>query len=206
MTGSGRSLRILLAALLATGLLGLLASAALAADPGWTRWTVSQLTADPGASAVFRATMLGLGTLLVLLAAPVTRLVTRLRATDAASVAAWLLPGALIVAAAGFVGVAVFPLDVAPLVTIAHGTAAYVIPMSGLALMLGARLVVPGLGDRFGRASLAAIAGILALYVAAIAGAIGYAVMELAAFGLAGAWLAWLVLRLEAVARGATSA
>jgi len=56
------------------------------------------------------------------------------------------------------------------------------------------------------RRELALLLPLLALYVGAIAGAVGYAVMELAAFGLAGAWLAWLLLRLETVAGSATSA
>lgn len=77
---------------------------------------------------------------------------------------------------------------------------AYSIPIAVLVLMLTARLAVPGLGPRFGRASLLVLASALLLYLAAVAGATPFSWMEAAAFAAGAAWFVAFVDRLARLA------
>lgn len=180
---------------------GTLVSMILASDPAWMDLTVSELSADPAAGSWFRATMLACGIIGILLALSMG---TVLRALGSGGLMGprWVVLERIGFWAIGlgFTGVAVFPLGVAPLVELAHGTAAYAIPISLLVMMLTASLAVPALGHAFGRASLAGIAGILLLYAAAVLGLVPYAPMELAGFGIAGVWLLVFVARLDRLA------
>jgi hypothetical protein len=193
-------------ALAVVGGVGTLVSMVLASGPAWMELTVSELSADPSAGPWFRATMLACGIIGILLALAMG---TVLRALGAAGLmsARWarLERVGFWAIALGFTGVAIFPLGVAPLVELAHGTAAYAIPISLLTMMLTARLAVPVLGDAFGRASLLGIAAILLLYAIAVLGLVSYAPMELAGFGIAGAWLLVFVTRLDRLAAAATT-
>lgn len=194
---SARAVRRTLAALMALAGAGLGISVLLSEADVWAMPTLSHLGADPGAGAMFRATMLVVGMVGLALAAQVVRLLGRLRARGRIGarwvrlyeLAFWAVP-------VGFLGVAAFPLGVAPLVELAHGTAAYAIPIAVLVLMLTARLAIPGLGPAFGRASLLVIAAILLLYLAALDMLISYALMEAIGFALGAAWFAAFVERL----------
>ena len=194
---SSRAIRWTVAALVAVAGLGLAVSMLVAESDVWAMPTLSHLGADPTAGPPFRATMLAVGLLGLVLAAQVTRLLGRLGAAGLVgrawarlyALAFWVVP-------AGFLGVAVFPLGVAPLVELAHGTAAYAIPVAMLVLMLTARLAVPSLGPAFGRASLLVIAVVLLLYLAALGALISYALMEAIAFAVGAAWFVSFVDRL----------
>jgi hypothetical protein len=185
-------------ALALVGGVGTAVAMLLASGSGWTELTVSELSADPAAGPWFRATMLASGIIGCLLAVAMGAVLRSLGRAGLMG-ARWVVLDRVGFWAIGlgFAGVAVFPLGVAPLVELAHGTAAYAIPISLLVMMLTARLAVPALGDRFGRASLAAIAAILLLYAAAVVDLVAYAPMELAGFGIAGAWLLVFVDRLD---------
>ncbi len=188
-------------ALIVVGGAGTLVSMILASDPAWMELTVSELSADPSAGPWFRATMLACGLIGILLAVAMGTVLRALgggglmgpRWVRLERIGFWAI-------GLGFTGVAIFPLGVAPLVELAHGTAAYAIPVSLLTMMLTARLAVPALGDAFGRASLLGIAAILLLYATAVLGLVAYAPMELAGFGIAGAWLLAFVTRLDRLA------
>jgi len=199
-----RVLRLLLATLAAVALTGMAASAALAVDPGWTRATISALTIDRGAALPFRLTMVAIGVLLLAIAWWSRPTVRRLVGGGAARAPARVVPAAIATMGLGAIGVALFPTVDQPAILIAHGTAAYAIPVVAIGLMVGARPAIPSLGDRFGRASLAGLAAILVLYLAAIAGLVPYAAMELVAFGVVGAWLVGFLAALTALVPGLT--
>jgi hypothetical protein len=188
-------------ALAVVGAGGTIAAVLVAAGSGWTELTVSQLSADAAAGPWFRATMLACGLIALGLAARVWAVLGALRSAGIMG-AGWAALHRLgfVVIGLGFIGVAAFPLGVGPFVELAHGTAAYAIPIAVLVLMLTAPLAVRALGDRFGRASLVAIAAILLLYAAAVLGLVPYAPMELAGFAIGGGWLVWYVIRLDRLA------
>lgn len=188
-------------ALAIVGAGGTLIAVLMAAGSGWTELTVSQLSADVAAGPWFRVTMLVCGLLALALAARMW-LVLGVLQRRASIGAGWAAMHGLgfVVIGLGFVGVAAFPLGVGPFVELAHGTAAYAIPIAVLVLMLTAPIAVRALGDRFGRASLAAIAAILLLYAAAVLGLVPYAPMELAGFAIGGGWLVSYVIRLDRLA------
>jgi hypothetical protein len=192
------SARSLALALAIVGLGGTAIAVALATGAGWTRLTVSELSADPTAGPVFRLTMVVCGAIGLALAAAMHRTMRGLVAHGLARPRwRWLTEVAFVAIGLGFLGTGLFALGVAPLVELAHGSAAYAIPVAGLVLMFTARLAIPVLGDRFGRLSLGAIALILMLYWAAVIGLLPYAPMELAGFMVGGAWLIVFVGRTD---------
>lgn len=194
---AGLAIRWTLAAFVVVAGAGLAVAILVAESDVWALPTLSQLSADPEAGRPFRVTMLVVGVIGLVLAGQVVRLLGRLRAAGQIGprwvplyeLAFWVVP-------LGFLGVAVFPLGVGPLVELAHGTAAYAIPIAVLVLLLTARLAIPTLGPAFGRASLAVIAIVLLLYVAAVGGGISFALMEAIGFGLGAAWFVAFVERL----------
>ena len=198
-SGSARAIRSTLAALVVVAATGIAVSMLVAEGDVWALPTLSHLSADATAGRPFRVTMLVVGVLGLALAAQVVRLLGRMR-TEGLIGPRWarLYRLAFRVVPVGFLGVAVFPLGVAPFVELAHGTAAYAIPIAVLVLMLTARLAIPGLGAAFGRASLLVIVVVLLLYVAAVGAAVSFAVMEAIAFGIGAAWF---VVFVEALVR-----
>jgi hypothetical protein len=203
---TARWIRWTLAGFVGVAAIGLAISMLLAEGDVWALPTLSHLSADPGGGAVFRGTMALVGLIGLALAAQLVRLLRQLRGRHLIggrwatlfALAFWAMP-------LGFLGVAAFPLGVAPLVELAHGTAAYAIPIAVIVLMLTARLAVPALGHAFGRASLLVIAAALLLYVAALGGLMSYALMEAIAFGLGGAWFVAFVDRLTRLDEAATA-
>jgi hypothetical protein len=204
--GSARAIRATLAAFVGVAAVGLVSSMLRAERDVWAMPTLSHLSADPGAGSIFRSTMAVVGLIGLALAAQVVPLLRRLRARGLLgrrwaalfTVAFWVMP-------LGFLGVAAFPLGVAPLIELAHGTAAYAIPIAVIVLMLTARLAIPSLGHGFGRASLLVIAAALLLYLAALGGLMSYALMEAIAFGIGAAWFVAFVERLVRLDEGAKS-
>lgn len=183
-----------LAAMAVVGVTGTVLAVAMASLPEWRTEPISVLSRDPAAGGLFRATMIATGAIGFAVAPAVAGHVAALRE------AGWMTPGwarawgvGWIGLAAGFVGVGLFALGVSPWLEIAHGAAAYAVPMLVLAAMLTARLAIPRIGDRIGRASLAALAVILVAYVGAVAGVVPYALMEVIAFGIGGAWIGWIL-------------
>jgi hypothetical protein len=176
---------------------GLAASASRAESDVWAMATLSHLSKDPGSGPLFRATMLVVGALGLALAWQVRSMLARLRDRGVIG-PRWATLYALVfwVVALGFIGVAMFPLGVAPLVELAHGTAAYAIPVSVLIPMLTVRLAIPDLDERFGRGSLLVLATALLLYLAAVGSVIPFALMEAIAFGLGALWFVAFVTRL----------
>ena len=199
---SGHALRNIALGTVAIGGIGTVAAAALAADDEWLQRAISALTVDPAAAGLFRATMALVAIGMAILSVRVAPIVDALRAAGLANAAASLIAPGIAVIALGFAGVALFPVDGPPWMVIAHGTAAYAPAILLLVGMLTARVAVPALGDRFGRASLVLLAGILGLYLAAVAALLPWGLMELLAFLPAGAWLVVFVDRLERLAGG----
>lgn len=196
-----RALRLTLGAMVAVGLAGVALASLRAEADVWLLPTLSHLSSDQGAGVTFRITMLALGFLGLAFAWQMRRLLDRLEEEGLIdrgwavvyAVALWAM-------ALGFLGVALFPLGVAPLVELAHGAAAYAIPISVLILMLTSRLAIPGLQEGFGRASLLALAAVLLLYLLAVFSIIAYALMEMIAFALGAGWLVAFVDRLLRIA------
>jgi hypothetical protein len=176
-----------------------------AEDDRWQDGTLSHLGADAGAGPWFQATLAAAGLLALALAFAMWPVFDRLLAAGRMSVRwRWLHRTGVAVLGPGLLAAMLFPLDVAPAVDLLHGTAVYGISVLLLGTMLTARLAVPSLGDRFGRASLAVLAAILLLYLAAVMGPLSFAAIELVAFPLGGLWLLAWVRALEGRAtRGA---
>jgi hypothetical protein len=189
-------LRLGFVAIAGLGLAGL-AATAVAVGSDWGDVPISSIAADPAAAGPFRLTMLGVGVVGLWLAIRVGRLLEAVRLAGATS-SGWtrLYQFAWLVAALGFLGVGLFPLRTAPLLTLAHGVAAYAIPIAVLTMMFLAPLAYEALRGRFGRASLAGLAAVLGLYVLAMAGLMPYAAMEIVAFAVCGLWLVVFVERL----------
>jgi hypothetical protein len=164
-----------------------------AEDARWQNGTLSHLGADAGAAPWFQVTLAASGLLAVALALAMWPVFDRLLA--AGRMAArwrWLHRAGVAALGPGLLAAMLFPLEVAPAMDLLHGTAVYGISVLLLGMMLTARLAVPSLGDRFGRCSLAALAAILLLYLAAVIGPPSFAMIELVAFPLGGLWLvAW---------------
>lgn len=185
-----------LAAMALVGMVGTLVSVAIATQPEWRTEPISVLSRDPAAGGLFRATMIATGALGFLVAPAIAAHVAAVRDAGWMSVrwaATWRI--GWIALAAGFVGVGLFPLGVSPWLEIAHGIAAYTVPVLVLGAMLTVRLAIPGLGDGVGRASLVGLAVILLGYLGAVADVLPFAFMEVMAFGIGGAWVAlvlWL--------------
>jgi hypothetical protein len=204
-----RNVRWTVTAMVAVAVVGLTASALRAESDVWAMATLSHLSKDPGSGPLFRLTMGVVGTLGLVLAWQVGALLGRLR--DRGMIGSrWAALYSLVfwVVALGFIGVGVFPLGVAPLIELAHGTAAYAIPVSVLIPMLTVRLAVPEFDERFGRASLLVLAAALLLYLAAVGSLISYALMEALAFGIGAAWFVVFVeqlVRLDLGSRGQRS-
>ncbi len=177
--------------------IGLTVSALRAESDVWAMATLSHLSADPGSGPLFRLTMLVVGVSALVLAWQMRAVLDRLVATGRLG-RRWrpLYELVLWVCGLGFLGVAAFPLGVAPLVELAHGTAAYAIPIAVLIPMFTARLAIPALDERFGRASLLVIAAALLLYLAALSSHIPYFLMEALAFGLGAAWFVAFIRQL----------
>ncbi len=199
---SGHALRTIALGTVAIGGIGTIAAAGLAADDAWLERAISALTVDPEAAVLFRATMVLVAIGMAILSVRVAPVVAVLLAAGLANGAARLIAPGIAVIALGFAGVALFPVEGPPWIVIAHGTAAYSPAILLLVGMLTARVAVPALGDRFGRASLLLLASILALYLAAVAALLPWGLMELLAFLPAGAWLVVFVDRLEGLAGG----
>jgi hypothetical protein len=195
--------RGMVGAMIAVAGLGLTLAALLAEGDVWAMPTLSHLGADPGSGPIFRLTMLIVGGLAVLVAWRLGGVLERL-ARGGRIGRRWerLYRLVLWVTALGFLGVAAFPLGMAPLVELAHGTAAYAIPISMLIPMLTARVAIPDLDQPFGRASLLVIASSLLLYLAALASLIPYFLMEAIAFGLGAGWFVVFAWRLAALDEG----
>jgi hypothetical protein len=193
------SLRVGFAAIAGLGIAGLVATA-MAVGSGWADLPISSIAADPAAAGPFRLTMLAVGVVGLWLAVRVGQLIEAVRTSGGTS-AGWsrFYRLAWLVAALGFIGVGLFPLT-SPVLTLAHGTAAYAIPIAVLTMMFLAPLAFPALRGRFGRASLAGLAAILVLYALAVAGAVPYWTMEIVAFAVCGIWLVAFVERLGALA------
>jgi hypothetical protein len=181
----------------AVGTIGLGSVIAQAEGDIWTALTVSQLSADAGAGPWFRATMLACGAIAIALAIRMSALLTILVGGGRMSALGGLFRVAFFAIGLRLPRRRAVSLGVAPLIVwrtarpyaIDRGPHPHALPFA------------IGLGDRFERLSLAAIAVVLLLYVAAIGGWIAYAPMELAGFGIGGAWLVAFVARLEAIAR-----
>jgi hypothetical protein len=182
------------------GVAGLLATAA-AVGSGWAELPVSSIAAHPAAAAPFRVAMLAVGLVGLWVATEVGSLLAR--AQDRGRVTrgwARFIRTAWLVAAVGFICVGLFPLGVAPALELAHGASGYAIPIALIGLMLLGPIALPDLRGRFGRASLAAIAAILGLYVLAMGGRLPYAAMEIVAFAICGGWAAVFIERLVTIA------
>lgn len=190
-----------LAIVLGVGGGGVLLAALVAENAGWTSWTLSQLSADPIAGPVFRASLVVTGVAALGLAWAVDRALAMLCAGGLVGrrwarcyrAGTWTVGPAL--AIAGLV-----PLGVSPALEIIHGVAAYTAAILVLAGMLTAHLAVRALGDRFGRASLTTLAAILVVYLVAVFEVVSYAAMEIVALGAATAWVTAFVDRVARLA------
>jgi hypothetical protein len=177
----------------AVGLIGGSLAISRATETHWqVKTPLSRLGIDPGSAGIMTATLLGLGLILLALGVSLGHTFARLRfAGRLGRRGEFLLTIGFVVAGLAASLTGMFPIH-GRASTVIHNLAGFTTPIVLMATMIGARLALGSLGQRFDRLSAVITVGIVGLFAAtAQAHLLPYGLMELICFGLVGAWL-WL--------------